>query len=72
VALECLRASGAPIDDDAYQLVRLIEAGYKGTPAFFAVFLQGPGAGQPADHAVVWVTAKDDCGQTLSTASLNN
>ncbi len=42
-----------------------------GTPAFFAVFLQSPGAGQPPDHAVVWVTAKNDCGRILDTASLS-
>jgi anti-sigma factor RsiW len=72
VALDCLRASGAPVDEaTTYQLVRLIEAKFEGAPAYFAVFLQSPGAGQPPDHAVVWVTAKNDCGRILDTASLS-
>jgi hypothetical protein len=62
--------SGAPGQDANYQLVRLIEAEFEGTSAYFAVFLQGPGAGQPPDHAVVWVTSKDDCTRILHTASL--
>ncbi|HEX6230533.1 MAG TPA: zf-HC2 domain-containing protein [Actinomycetota bacterium] len=67
-ALECLRTSGAPVDEPGDLLVRLIEAKYLGTPAYLAVFLEGPGAGQPADHAVVWVAATDDC-RILTTAS---
>jgi hypothetical protein len=69
-AKACLLESGAPLRDPDYQLVRLIEAEFEGTPAYLAVFLQGPGAGQPPDHAVVWVTSKDDCGRILHTASL--
>jgi anti-sigma factor RsiW len=68
-ALECLRASQAPVDEPSYRLVRLIEARFGGRPAYLAVFLQSPGAGQPPDHSVVWVAAKETC-QTVHTASL--
>jgi len=67
-ALDCLRSSGAPVDEPTDLLVRLIQARYGGTPAFFAVLLEGPGAGQPPDHAVVWVVATEDC-RILITAS---
>jgi anti-sigma factor RsiW len=60
-ALRCLRRSGAPLDDTNYVLTRLIEAKFERTPAYIALFLQSPGAGQPPDHAVVWVVARDDC-----------
>jgi hypothetical protein len=45
----------------ADELVQLIEAEYLHTPAYIAVFLQGPGADQPADTVVVLVVATDDC-----------
>jgi hypothetical protein len=32
------------------------------------VFAEGPGAGQPPDHIVVWVVATDDC-RVLTSAS---
>jgi predicted anti-sigma-YlaC factor YlaD len=64
-ALRCLRAAEAPVDDPRDTLVRLIEAKYKGDPAYLAVFLEGPGAGQPADRVVVWVVGKTSC-QILS------
>jgi anti-sigma factor RsiW len=60
-ALACLRVSGAPLDDPNSALGRLIQARYERTPAYLAVFLQSPGAGQPPDHAVVWVVARNDC-----------
>lgn len=61
-ALECLRTAEAPVNATATdQLVRLIEAKYQGTPAYFAVFLEGPGAGQPPDKVVVWVVSKGTC-----------
>jgi anti-sigma factor RsiW len=59
-AIDCLRQSGAPFDEQDV-LVRAIETRYLGTPAYVGVFLQGPGAGQPADHAVVWIVSKQDC-----------
>jgi hypothetical protein len=46
----------------------LIEAKFEGRPAYIAVYLEGPGAGEPPDTAVVWAAAKDDC-TILSFAS---
>jgi hypothetical protein len=42
-------------------LVRIIQARFEGKPADIAVFLEGPGAGQPPDSAVVWVIATKGC-----------
>jgi hypothetical protein len=47
--------------------VRVIDARFEEKPALIGIFLQGPGAGQPADLVVVWV-ASHDC-QVLSYAS---
>jgi hypothetical protein len=69
VAIECLRTSGAPLDDPRDTLVRLIEARYQGTPAYFSVFLETPGGNQPPDSALVWVVATRDC-RNLHFASL--
>jgi len=66
LAKDCVRQSGIQGPQDV--LIRLIEAEFEGTPAYIAVFSEGPGAGQPADHIVVFVVAKDDC-RILSTAS---
>lgn len=60
-ALECLRTSGAPLEEPNDTLVRLIRARFEDTPAYLAVFLETPGAGQPPDTVVVWVAARDDC-----------
>jgi hypothetical protein len=57
-ALRCIIKS-AP--DEAGQLSQLIEARFQGTPAYLAVFLEGPGADQPPDTVSVWVFAKDGC-----------
>jgi hypothetical protein len=62
----CVRQSGLQGPRDV--LVRLIEAEFEGTPAYIAVFAEGPGAGQPPDHIVVWVVATDDC-RVLTSAS---
>ena len=66
LAKDCVRQSGIQGPQDV--LIRLIEAEFEGTPAYIAVFSEGPGAGQPPDHIVVFVVAKDDC-RILSTAS---
>jgi putative zinc finger protein len=66
-ARRCVARTGLPNPSD--RLVRLIEAEFEGVPAYLAVFAQGPGAGQPPDHVVVYVVARDDC-RILSTASL--
>lgn len=69
-ALSCLRDSQAPLDDPRDTLVRLIEALYRDTPAYLAVFLESPGAGQPPDSAVVWVVSTRDC--TFLTGASQN
>jgi len=66
LAKDCVRQSGIQGPQDV--LIRLIEAEFEDTPAYIAVFSEGPGAGQPPDHIVVFVVAKDDC-RILSTAS---
>jgi anti-sigma factor RsiW len=66
LAKDCVQQSGIQGPEDV--LIRLIEAEFEGTPAYIAVFSEGPGAGQPPDHIVVFVVAKDDC-RILSTAS---
>ena len=57
-ALACIVQS-AP--DETGDLKRLIRARFEGTPAYLAVFTEGPGAGQPADTAIIWFFATDDC-----------
>jgi hypothetical protein len=57
-ALACVRTS-AP--DATGTLRRLIKARFQGHPAYIAVFLDGPGAGQPDDAVSVWVFATSDC-----------
>jgi hypothetical protein len=47
----------------------MILAEYEGTPAYFAVFAEGPGAEQPASTIVVWIASEGDC-RLLSAASL--
>ncbi len=66
LARACIDQSGVRGPNDV--LIRLIEARFEGTPAFIGVFAEGPGAGQAADHIVVFVVARDDC-RILSTAS---
>ena len=68
-ALACVATSGGPTGDPRDTLVRLIEAEYQGTPAFLAVFAEGPGAAQPPDTIVVWVASTSDC-SFLTGASL--
>jgi hypothetical protein len=64
-AIRCIEQSlGSPVHG---KLVRLIEARFAGQPAYIAVYREGPGAGQGADIATVYVAAKDGCA-FLSTA----
>jgi predicted anti-sigma-YlaC factor YlaD len=60
-ALDCLRGAEVPVDDPRDRLIRLIEAEFERTPAYLAVLLEGPGAGQEPTKAVVWVVAKQGC-----------
>lgn len=57
-ALRCVVHS-AP--DESGQLARVIKARFEGGPAYLAVFLEGPGAGQPADAVSIWVFSANDC-----------
>ncbi len=57
-ALECLHRA-AP--DAAGDLTQLIQATFQGQPAYFGIFLEGPGAGEPTDKATVWVVSRSDC-----------
>jgi hypothetical protein len=66
-AIGCLQRSGAEFSDSS-RLVELIDARYRDTPAYLGVFVQSPSADKPADHAVVWIVAKQDC-SFLSAAS---
>lgn len=60
-ALRCLRRGEVTEDPATSTLVRLIEARFEDRPAYLAVFLQGPGPGQPPERAVVWTVRRDDC-----------
>ncbi len=58
-AAACLAKPGGLTGND--RLVRLIQAKFQGRPAYVGVYLESPGAGQPADRIVIWVVAKPDC-----------
>lgn len=58
-AFECVARGFSATPRD--QLVRLIEARYEGEPAYLAVFLSSPKAGEPPDAVLVWVVAKRNC-----------
>jgi anti-sigma factor RsiW len=66
VAARCV--SRAFDEQPVGRLARLIQARFEGREAYIAVYLEGPGANEPPDTAVVWVAAKDDC-SILSFAS---
>jgi predicted anti-sigma-YlaC factor YlaD len=69
-ALACIETSGAPtVDDPRDTLIRLLAAEYEGTPAYIAIYAEGPGAGQPPDRIVVWAVDRSTCA-ILTTASL--
>jgi Putative zinc-finger len=57
-ALRCVQQA-AP--DETGGLTSLVQARFQGTPAYLAVFVEGPGAGQPLDSVRVWVVARGDC-----------
>ena len=69
-AVTCLdRAFTAPTGQQAPegQLVRVIQARYRGVPAVLGVYLLSPGAGQPADIVRVSVASSRDCSILAST-----
>lgn len=55
-------------DQQAGRLTRLIRARFEGEEAYIAVYLEGPGAGEPPDTVAVWAASADDC-SVLSFAS---
>jgi hypothetical protein len=62
-AAACLARPGGLTGRD--RLVRLIQATFQGEPSYIGVYLERPGADQPADRIVIWVVARQDC-STLS------
>jgi Putative zinc-finger len=56
-AVSCIDAA-AGLDRSALP-VRVIEARFEEKPALIGIFLNGPGAGQPANLVVVWVSSTD-------------
>ncbi len=66
-AIRCLATAGAPKDA---QLVTLIGAAFEKNPAAIGVYLQGPGADQPADKVLVLAASLDTC-QVLSFVQAN-
>lgn len=52
----------------AGRLTRLIQARFEGEEAYIAVYLEGPGAGEPPDTIAVWAASSRDC-RVLSYAS---
>jgi hypothetical protein len=54
-------------DQPTGRLTQLIRARFEGEEAYIAVYLEGPGAGEPPDTASVWVASSKDC-SVLSSA----
>lgn len=50
------------------RLTQLIRARFEGEEAYIAVYLEGPGAGEPPDTVSVWAASSKDC-TVLSFAS---
>lgn len=63
-AAQCLSKAFA---DPQGELVRLIDARFRGTPAYIGIYLAGPGAGQPPDSALVRIASKHGCAILHST-----
>jgi hypothetical protein len=55
-------------DQQAGRLAQLIQARFEGERAYIAVYLEGPGAGEPPDTVAVWAASSADC-TVLSFAS---
>jgi len=48
-------------DQQSGRLTRLIRARFEGEEAYIAVYLEGPGAGEPPDTATVWAASSESC-----------
>jgi hypothetical protein len=55
----CIQATAHPTKGD--QLLEVLVARFDGTPAFVAVFVHHPGAGQPANLLTIWVASQHGC-----------
>jgi hypothetical protein len=55
-------------NQQAGRLTQLIRARFEGEEAYIAVYLEGPGAGEPPDTVAVWAASSKDC-TVLSFAS---
>jgi hypothetical protein len=58
VAIDCVASATSEITGT---LTRLIRARFQGNPAYLAIFVDGPGAGQPDDTTFVYVVGIDGC-----------
>lgn len=63
-ATACLTSAFA---DNPGTLIRVVEAGYEGTPAYLGFYAVGPGAGLPATRIQLLVASVDGC-RPLATA----
>jgi hypothetical protein len=52
------------------RLTQLIRARFAGEEAYIAVYLEGPGAGEPPDTVAVWVASSKDCTLLSLTSAL--
>src|SRR5207245_2785662 len=69
-AVACLGRAFTPTTESQGlpgQLVRVIQARFRGTPAILGVYLIGPGAGQPTDIIRVLVASSRGCTILTST-----
>jgi predicted anti-sigma-YlaC factor YlaD len=62
-AAACLARPGILTGEE--RPVRVIQATFQGQPAYIGVYLEQPGADEPADRIVIWVVTRQDC-STLS------
>jgi hypothetical protein len=58
-AIRCLQKAGATFSEQD-RLARLIQATFRGVPAYLGVFLEGPEGSAP-DRVAVWAVASRDC-----------
>jgi Putative zinc-finger len=57
--IACVRATARPTKND--ELFEVLVAKFEGTPAYIAVFLHRPGAGQPPSLLAIWVASQNGC-----------
>jgi anti-sigma factor RsiW len=67
-AISCVQRAATELATG--RLTRLIQARFDGRPAYIAVYVEGPSAGQRVDRSTVWVASTEDC-SFLSLAGAN-